>query len=152
MVENRNGGGGTANFSNWTVLATQNALTELQSTVVPLAEINNIAYDKVQTYAMIDKIVANSELSFQNSNGKLNFDLITKSGVYRINSIENAVNAPPVGWGQLLVLHSSGDTLAQIMFNFNSETGLFFVRQGADSDSDGITTWQPWAKFEGTTV
>lgn len=101
---------------------------------------------------MVDKKVANDEFSFLNSDGNLDFDLITKSGVYRINNITNANNAPPTGWGQLLVLHASADTLAQIMFGFNSSTGTFYVRQGADSDSDGITTWKSWARFDGTTV
>lgn len=125
---------------------------ELQNTVVPESTIHDIAYTKVQKYAMVDKKIANTESSFLNSNGKLDFDLITKSGVYRINSIDGTNNPPPTGWGQLLVLHSNEDTIAQIMFNFNSDKGTFYVRQAADSDGDGITTWKSWAKFEGTTV
>ena len=80
------------------------------------------------------------------------FNTLTKSGVYRFNDQSNYLNCPPISWGQVLVLHSSGDTIAQIAFNYSSDVGEFFVRCGNSSDVGGNGKWYKWARFTGTTV
>jgi len=148
-------GGGIATFSNWQILALNTDLTELSNTVVPESRINDIAYHYAYTqrnnYAMETGRTIDSS-DFMNSDGVVDFDLITKSGVYRFNNQTSYLNAPPCSWGQLLVLHSAGDTIAQMAFNFSSDVGQFFVRVGNPPSCYGSGRWYSWAKFEGTTV
>lgn len=97
-------------------------------------------------YAMIDNTIV------EHNTTNNDFNTLTKSGVYRFNSSDSYLNAPPLSWGQVLVLHSSGDTIAQIAFDYASNTGKFYVREGNSSDVGGSGAWHSWAKYEGTTV
>lgn len=137
-------GGGVPVFSGWNFLS--DAIMELQNTVVPESQINNIAYGHIMKYAMIDNTIV------EHNTTNNDFNTLTKSGVYRFNSSDSYLNAPPLSWGQVLVLHSSGDTIAQIAFDFSSNTGIFYVREGNSSDVGGSGAWHSWAKYEGTTV
>lgn len=73
-----------------------------------------------------------------------NFNTLITSGFYRINN--NTTNSPiSIGaseWGQLLVMHSSADTITQIYGDYNS--GLLWTRSGNPSDVGGGGSWQPW--------
>jgi hypothetical protein len=40
------------------------------------------------------------------------FNSLTKSGMYRFNTSSNHANIPPLSWGQCLVVHGAGDTIA----------------------------------------
>lgn len=80
------------------------------------------------------------------------FNTITTSGVYRFNDISTYTNAPSFSYGQLLVLHSAGDTIAQIAFDFSGNK--IEMRQGNPSEVGGAGVWHDWVKIwcEGNAV
>ena len=70
-------------------------------------------------------------------------ELIT-SGVYRINS--GNTNAPSgADWGQILVIHGGGDTIAQLIFDYRQ--GRCWIRTGNSSDVGGSGTWTAWRQM-----
>lgn len=78
--------------------------------------------------------------------GSIDFNQMTASGVYRYS--DNNTNGPSGGWGQLLVLHGDGDTIAQMAFDY-SDSGLIEVRSGNPLKSNG--KWGDWKQLARTT-
>ena len=73
-----------------------------------------------------------------------NMDLLTTSGVYRINS--GNTNAPSgTDWGQMFVIHGGGDTIAQLIFDYSQ--GKCWLRTGNPSDVGGSGLWTSWRQF-----
>lgn len=81
-----------------------------------------------------------------------NFNTVTKSGVYRYNDQTTYTNSPPHSWGQMLVLHGAGDTIAQLAFDYAGPN--VWLRQGNPTDCGGSGSWHAWKKIwcEGNTV
>lgn len=88
-----------------------------------------------------------------NSSGHLangtDFNKIIISGFYRFNSNENHLNAPPISWGQMLVIQGGGDTIAQLAFAFETAAS-FYLRTGNPPECGGVGQWQPWHRYVGT--
>lgn len=77
--------------------------------------------------------------------GGTNVDTVTQSGMYRLGT--NHQNCPSgADWGQLLVVHGGGDTIAQIAFDYDSSR--MWVRTGNPSDVGGSDPlgWSNWAQ------
>lgn len=75
------------------------------------------------------------------SNTDLN--TVTTSGMYRLGG--SLVNAPSgASYGQLLVIHGGGDSIAQIAFDFTM--ARMWVRTGAPADVGGAGTWTDWVQ------
>ena len=73
-----------------------------------------------------------------------NMNEVTTSGAYRINS--GNTNAPSGSdWGQLFVIHGGGDTIAQLIFDFNQ--GRCWLRTGNPSDCGGVGAWTEWRQL-----
>lgn len=72
-------------------------------------------------------------------------NLNTTSGCYRINS--SLTNAPGTGydWGQLLVLRGGGDTITQIISDYNSDKLAW--RSGNPSECGGSGTYKSWRRI-----
>lgn len=69
---------------------------------------------------------------------------VITSGCYRLNS--NNRNAPGGSdYGQLLVIHGGGDTIAQILVCYAD--GSFWTRSGNPVDVSGTGDWQDWKKL-----
>jgi hypothetical protein len=77
---------------------------------------------------------------------------VTKSGVYRYNDQSTYTNSPPSSWGQMLVLHGAGDTIAQLAFDYNGPNA--WLRQGNPTDCGGAGSWNAWKRIwvEGNSV
>ncbi|MBB6670514.1 phage tail-collar fiber domain-containing protein [Cohnella nanjingensis] len=79
-----------------------------------------------------------------------NFDVQTadlntlvQSGFYRLGG--NNANAPVgVQYGQLLVIHGSGDTVTQIVTGYNSDN--IFWRSGNPPAAGGVGNWNVWRR------
>lgn len=73
----------------------------------------------------------------------LNADLneAVESGIYRFNI--PVANGPSMKYGQLLVLHGEGDTIAQIAFGYE---GKIEYRAGNPTLVGGTGDWTPWLK------
>ena len=80
------------------------------------------------------------------------FNTVIKSGVYRWNDISTYTNAPPSSWGQMLVLHGSGDTIAQVAFDYSGPN--VYLRQGNPAECGGTGSWRDWKRIwcEGNAV
>lgn len=65
----------------------------------------------------------------------------TTSGIFRIN---NGVANAPADWGQLLVIHSAGDTVGQLYIGFTDFS--VYVRGGNPPEAGGSGAWCPWRK------
>ena len=66
---------------------------------------------------------------------------VTASGAYRVN--QGNTNAPSgTDWGQIFVVHGGGDTIAQLMFDY--QKGKCWLRTGNPSDVNGAGTWTEW--------
>ena len=74
-----------------------------------------------------------------------NFNTVTKSGVYRYNEQSTYTNPPPNSWGQMLVLHGAGDTIAQLAFDYSGPNA--WLRQGNPTDCGGTGSWQAWRQI-----
>ena len=73
-----------------------------------------------------------------------NMNELTTSGTYRINS--GNTNAPAGSdWGQVLVVHGGGDTIAQLIFDFTY--GKCWLRTGNSSDVGGSGAWTEWRQL-----
>ena len=73
-----------------------------------------------------------------------NMNELTTSGTYRINS--GNTNAPAGSdWGQVLVIHGGGDTIAQLIFDFTY--GKCWLRTGNSSDVGGGGAWTEWRQL-----
>jgi len=81
----------------------------------------------------------------------IDFNKVTVSGFYRFNSKDDYLNAPPHSWGQLLVIHGGGDTIAQISFDYDS-AACFYMRTGNPPECGGKGTWRGWHKYTGIAV
>jgi len=79
------------------------------------------------------------------------FNKVINSGFYRFNLRDNYLNAPPNSWGQLLVIHGNGDTIAQISFDYTTSAS-FYVRSGNPPECGGSGSWKPWYKYTGVVV
>lgn len=76
------------------------------------------------------------------SNNK-DLNAVTESGMYRLGG--SLVNAPSgASYGQLLVIHGGGDSIAQLVFDFTM--ARMWVRTGAPADVGGAGTWTEWAQ------
>lgn len=78
--------------------------------------------------------------------GNIDFNTITESGIYRMSyTISNgATNGPSNNeWGQMLVLHGSGDTIAQLSIGYSSESSIKY-RSGNPTDVGGSGSWNSW--------
>lgn len=78
------------------------------------------------------------------------FESVTQSGIYRLGSsdsdpnVENPVrNMAP--YGNLLMLHGSGDTAAQILFPYKTSTA--YLRCGNPFNSSASASWRAWREF-----
>lgn len=74
------------------------------------------------------------------------FNTIIDSGVYRISyTTSNGASNGPSGneWGQMLVLHGSGDTIAQLSFGYLSSSRPKY-RSGNPSSVGGSGSWSEW--------
>ena len=79
------------------------------------------------------------------------FNTATTSGAYRFN--DSMVNGPSnLSWGQMLVVHGSGDTIAQVVFDYSGPN--VYLRQGNPSDLGGSGSWKSWGRIwcEGNSV
>ena len=66
---------------------------------------------------------------------------VTVSGAYRVN--QGNTNAPSgTDWGQIFVVHGGGDTIAQLMFDY--QKGKCWLRTGNPSDVNGAGAWTEW--------
>lgn len=73
------------------------------------------------------------------------FDTIVNSGAGYIDA--KSTNKPPtVSYGQLLTLHGSGDTIAQMAFDY-SDSGNVWVRSGNPTNVGGTGFWRPWVQM-----
>ena len=73
-----------------------------------------------------------------------NMNLLTTSGVYRINS--GNTNAPSgTDWGQMFVVHGGGDTIAQLIFDYSQ--GRCWLRTGNPPDMGGSGSWTSWRQL-----
>ena len=82
--------------------------------------------------------------SRQANNG--DFNTLTTSGVYRLYyTTSNGASNGPAGneWGNMLVLHGGGDTIAQLAFGYVSSDRPMF-RQGNPSNVGGAGSWTQW--------
>lgn len=79
-------------------------------------------------------------------------NVVVKSGVYRTQ--ENHVNAAPgkKAYGQLLVLHGGGDTIAQLYFDYAGAN--VFLRQGTPEETGGGGEYSDWKRMwcEGNSI
>lgn len=78
--------------------------------------------------------------------GNIDFNTITESGIYRLGYVTSngATNGPPNNeWGQMLVLHGSGDTIAQLSFGYSSGTSIKY-RTGNPTNVGGSGSWNSW--------
>ena len=68
---------------------------------------------------------------------------VTTSGFYRIN--ENPINAPSgSAYGQMVVVHGGNDTIAQMIFPYNSLKMYF--RSGNPAEIGGSNGWKEWVE------
>lgn len=75
--------------------------------------------------------------------GNTDLNTVTASGMYRLGG--SLVNAPSgASYGQLLVVHGGGDSIAQLAFDFTM--ARMWVRTGAPAEVDGAGTWTEWAQ------
>lgn len=66
---------------------------------------------------------------------------ITDSGFYRLSG--STINGPTTSdYSQLLVIHGGMDTIAQMIFRYNSST--LVIRSGNPTNVGGSGIWQPW--------
>lgn len=94
------------------------------------------------------KINNNEALSTANGVKKMHglptgadLNTIVDSGFYRMES--GHLNAPPAcEFGQLLVMHGGGDTIAQIATGY--QTRVSFIRHGNPTNVGGDGKWSPW--------
>lgn len=69
---------------------------------------------------------------------------MTTSGTYRVNS--GNTNSPSgTDWGQILVVHGGGDTIAQLMFDYN--LGRCWLRTGNPTECGGNGSWTAWRQL-----
>ena len=75
------------------------------------------------------------------SSGDLN--TVIKSGMYRLDGLP--ANSPNgAEYGQVLVVHGSGDTIAQVAFSYNGSN--MWLRCGNPTDVGGSGTWKEWVQ------
>lgn len=68
---------------------------------------------------------------------------VVTSGFYRIN--ENPINAPSgSAYGQMIVVHGGNDTIAQMIFPYNSLKMYF--RTGNPAEIGGANGWKEWVE------
>lgn len=80
-------------------------------------------------------------------NDTVNFDSITKTGVYHIHPNASFVNGPPKCDGGILFVSNSPNGIYQLMQGFemsSPKTALLFARF---FDSSNTETWTPWKEF-----
>lgn len=86
--------------------------------------------------------------------GNVDYNTITTSGIYRLGytTSNGASNGPGSGhdFGQMLVLHGGGDTIAQLAFSY-SDGGRMKVRAGNPSNVGGGGSWSSWKTIAFTT-
>ena len=80
------------------------------------------------------------------------FNTITTSGMYRFNDNASYTNAPSLSWGQMLVIHGAGDTIAQVAFDYSGPN--VFLRVGNPPECGGSGAWHGWYRMwvEGNSV
>ena len=72
-----------------------------------------------------------------NSIGDIDFNTVTQSGVYRLGA--GGTNSSGTGWGQMLVMHGGGDTIAQLAISYSDS--VVKVRSGNPTNVGGTGTW-----------
>ncbi|WP_406944475.1 pyocin knob domain-containing protein [Halobacillus sp. SY10] len=71
---------------------------------------------------------------------------VVDSGFYRLSS--NHPNSPTgVDYSQMIVMHGGGDTIAQIIVDYNPP--LMHIRAGNPSNVNGAGSWEPWLRQAG---
>lgn len=78
--------------------------------------------------------------------GNADFNAVIRSGIYRLSyTTGNGASNGPSGceWGNMLVLHGGGDTIAQLAFGYTSSARPKY-RQGNPSNVGGIGSWSQW--------
>lgn len=77
---------------------------------------------------------------------EVDLNTLTTCGVYRLSSAPvNGPSGVSVAWGQMLVLHASGDTIAQVVIQY--DTGRMFIRAGNPTVIGGTGTWNDWREI-----
>ena len=81
---------------------------------------------------------------FVNDSVSDDLNSITQSGAYRTGG-SNQNMPSQLRYGQILTLHGSADTIAQMGLPYNSDD--IFRRSGNPSEVGGIGTWRDWVKM-----
>ena len=73
-----------------------------------------------------------------------NLNTLVDSGAYRLNS--GHTNAPSGhDWSQMLTVYGGGDTVSQMIFNYNG--GRLKTRSGNPPEVSGKGSWKPWKEI-----
>lgn len=109
------------------------------------------AWQKILTsanYASVLGSVYQAKGDYFTNQGHLtnkDLDSIISSGAGYIDA--TSTNKPStIGYGQLLTLHGSGDTITQMAFDY-ANSGNVWVRSGNPSQVGGVGTWNPWVQM-----
>jgi hypothetical protein len=84
----------------------------------------------------------------KSAGGSIDLNTITESGMYRLEASLSNSPAASAEYGQMLVVHGSGDTIAQMIFPYSS-SGTVYVRSGNPSNVGGSGSWGSWVKLSG---
>ena len=78
------------------------------------------------------------------SKGNTNLNTLVDSGAYRLNN--GHTNAPSGHeWSQMLTVYGGGDTVSQMIFNYNG--GRLKTRSGNPPEVNGKGTWKSWKEI-----
>lgn len=135
----------SGNFTQLALLAEKygtNDIAHLYRYVNNVAEEYNILHSgNFFNYAAYGKGVVGADFNTQ-----------IQSGMYRFNTSDSHANMPPCSWGQVLVAHGAGDTIAQVAFDYSGPN--VFLRVGNPPECGGTGGWQGWYRMwcEGNAV
>ena len=113
-------------------------------------------YRKTSSTSLEDYIVLHTGnyFNYVATNGIVgtDFNSLTRSGMYRFNTSSSHANMPPLSWGQCLVVHGAGDTIAQVAFDFAGPN--VYLRVGNPPECGGSGVWHDWGRMwcEGNSV
>ncbi|MDE6479274.1 MAG: pyocin knob domain-containing S74 family peptidase [Muribaculaceae bacterium] len=82
---------------------------------------------------------------YSENKGSTDLNTLTQSGVYRLDASNDNLPSDTYKYSQLLVLHGSGDTIAQMCFSY-STSGRIAVRSGNPKEVKPSSTnnWGAW--------
>jgi hypothetical protein len=82
--------------------------------------------------------------AYSEATGSTDLNTITQSGMYRMGSTD--ANLPTgANYGQLIVVHGSGDTITQIASDYASS--YLYWRSGNPTNVGGVGSWGAWRKL-----